>query len=42
MRLIKRWRLQKACVALILFGAIVITINPAADAAGVMKERLIF
>jgi hypothetical protein len=42
MRSIKCRRLQKAVTALILFGAVAIKINPAADAAGVMKERLIF
>jgi hypothetical protein len=41
-RSIKRRRLQKASVALILFGTIAIKINPAADAARVMKERLVF
>jgi hypothetical protein len=41
-RSIKGWRLQKAVTALILFGAIAIKINPAADATGVMKERLVF
>ena len=42
MRLIERRRLQQASTALILFGAIAIKINPAADAAGVMKEGLVF
>jgi hypothetical protein len=42
MRSIKRRRLKQASTALILFRAIAIKINPAADAAGVMKERLIF
>jgi hypothetical protein len=42
MRSIKRWYLQKAGAALIFFGAIVVKINAAADAAGVMKERLVF
>jgi hypothetical protein len=42
MRSIKRRRLQKAVTTLILFGAIAIKINPAADAARVMKERLVF
>jgi hypothetical protein len=42
MRSIKRRRLQQAGTALILFGAIAIKINPAADAAGVTKERLVF
>jgi hypothetical protein len=42
MRSIKRRRLQQAGAALMLFGAIAIKINPAADAAGVMKERLVF
>jgi len=41
-RSIKCRRLQKAFTALILFGAIAIKINPAADATGVMKERLVF
>jgi hypothetical protein len=42
MRSIKCRRLQKAVAALLLFGAIAIKINPAADTAGVMKERLVF
>jgi hypothetical protein len=42
MRSIKRRRSQKACTALILFGAIAVKINATADAARVMKERLVF
>jgi hypothetical protein len=42
MRSIKCRRLQKAVTALTMFGAMVIKINPTADTAGVMKERLIF
>jgi cytochrome c biogenesis protein ResB len=42
MRSIKRRRSQQAGAALMLFGAIAIKINPAADAARVMKERLVF
>jgi hypothetical protein len=42
MRSIKRRDLQKAVAALILFGAIAIKVNPAADAAAVIKERLVF
>lgn len=42
MRSIKCRRLQKAVTALLLFVAIAIKIYAAADAAGVMKERLIF
>jgi hypothetical protein len=34
--------LQKAGTALIMFSAITIKINPAPDAAGVMKERMVF
>jgi hypothetical protein len=37
-RSIKCRRLKQAGAALILFGATAIKINPAADAAGVMKE----
>jgi hypothetical protein len=42
MRSIKCRRLQKAVAALLLFGVMAIKVNPAADAAGVMKEGLVF
>ena len=42
MRLIECWGLLKAGTALLLFGIEAIKINPAADAASVMKERLVF
>jgi hypothetical protein len=42
MRSIKCRGLQQAGTTLILFGAIAVKINPTADAAGVMKERLVF
>ena len=42
MRSIKRRRLKKAGTALIMFVAVAIKIYAAADAAGVMKERLAF
>jgi len=41
-RSIKCRRLQKAVATLLLFGAMAIKVNAAADAAGVMKERLVF
>jgi uncharacterized protein (DUF1501 family) len=42
MRLIERRGLLKAGTALLLFGAMAIKVNAAADAAGVMKEGLVF
>ena len=42
MRSIKCRRLQKAVAALLLFGVMAIKVNAAADAAGVMKEGLVF
>jgi hypothetical protein len=42
MRSIECRRMQQADLALVFFGVAVIKINPAADAAGVMKERLVF
>jgi hypothetical protein len=40
-RLVECWGLLKAGTALLLFGVEAIKINPAADAAGVMKERMV-
>jgi hypothetical protein len=42
MRSIKCRRLQKAVATLLLFGVMAIKVNTAADAAGVMKEGLVF